>query len=1009
MTTVGDELRELRIMKELQRRSAKSSQAKILIGKLEEITRETGILLNRFSDTFQEYTLHEKTHSANMLKIMGKIIPEETLKNMNELELTILVLSAFLHDIGMVVPRRERKGILQSKEFDDFKSGHPRIVKSLEEARKKGAHRIVTELEDQLLTYFLRESHASRGAQFIKHKFGACLKLNDLDFSELVCKICASHNEPWENLGARGRAHGYPLLEEYPTSYLIGICEVNVQFLAIILRLADILDFDRERAPSAIFEYLYPVGEVSLSHWLTHFSIQGWSIDKDKIKFKAECEHPLYQNSVCEYFDKIDAELQGAHLLIERFPTKIAEKYRMQLPAVVDRSEVGPKIVNGKPTYIYTDFHFGLDYDRIVALLSEEVHYDETIAIRELLQNSLDAVKYRQALETALGSDWKQDNAKIAFAYDNAKDMLVIDDNGIGMDEEIVEKYFLRIGCSYYDKDNPRYLRDIALLEKQGVALNLISKFGIGILSTFLISDQIEVETRRKEHGRLNIPLSIRINPRLKIYVMKELEPSEWPKGDEPGTIITLHLTKPLDLKSLLERFAINVGLNISVRIDDKDYLIKPKGFGLECFPHLSKKVEYHIQKEQLVRHEVDLSQSGIPSVEGITTFFFPCVKGKLLMPGYDNFDYSSLEMDAEFLGLNPHLTKGEVLSGTKITSEGILVERHDDVGLPFPQISVINFSGDAKPELTLDRKSFKHGYLGSLYIEERFHDFLSSEFTKAIKEGVLNFLTPFWKYPWNVDSDLLDFLLKDVKFRDDMFSFPLLLRERQEWFTLRQIREQFPNGIFIVFRRHLGTANYRDFPDFYGNYSSCPRHFPLVGVQPTYDYEAGSFWRFLIIHSSLTLIKNENHYYLRMKLGESVNPLYRKPFGSIGSNTPIFAQYEGFPETAIYSQNFALACNEKHPLIQVYLKCAQNARSKEDETLLSVFSSYILSRSLTIRGEESVDVGDLGRKLLKQRMITKSKMKFFKSSLALCTENKEISHLFSDPEPPLVKPEETH
>jgi hypothetical protein len=188
MTTVLGELGELRIMKELQRKSAKSSQAKILIGRIEEITREAGILLNRYSDTFPEYTLHEKTHSANMLRIMDKIVPEETLKNMNELELTIVVLSAFLHDIGMIVARRERKRILQSEDFKHFEGEYPRIVRSMKDAQKEGEHRIATELEDQLLTYFLRKSHASRGAQFIKRKFGACLKLDDLDFSDLFAR-----------------------------------------------------------------------------------------------------------------------------------------------------------------------------------------------------------------------------------------------------------------------------------------------------------------------------------------------------------------------------------------------------------------------------------------------------------------------------------------------------------------------------------------------------------------------------------------------------------------------------------------------------------------------------------------------------------------------------------------------------------------------------------------------------------------------------------------------------
>jgi hypothetical protein len=932
---------------------------------------------------------------------------------MNELELTILVLSAFLHDIGMVVARRERNRILRSEDFKHFEGQYPRIAKCIKEAQEEGEHRIATELEDQLLTYFLRESHASRGAQFVRRKFGACLKLGDLDFSEVVCRICASHNEPWEKLGARKeRVHGYPLREEYPTSHLIGTYEVSNQFLAIVLRLADILDFDRERTPSVIFEYLYPLGEVSLSHWLTHFSVQGWLIDKDKIKFRVECEHPLYQKTVNEYFDKIDAELQGAHLLIERFPTRVAEQYKMRLPVAVDRSEVGPKMIEGKPSYIYADFHFGLDYDRVVTLLSEELHYDETTTIRELLQNSIDACRYRCALETATGSAWKEDDARIAFVYDSAKSTLVVDDNGIGMDQEIVEKYFLRIGCSYYREENPRYLRDIALFRSKGVNYSQIARFGIGFMSTFMLADKIEVKTRRKEHDRLGIPLCIKIDPRLKMYVMKELEPFEWPKGNQPGTTMILHLTKSIELKDLLDKFAVNIELNLSANIDGRHYMIKPKGFGVECFPNLVKEVQYHIKKGQLTSYAINLSKSGIPSVKGTTTFFFPSVRGKLLLPKYDTFDYGSLEMQQEFLIGRRH-PKTRVLNDTKLTSEGILVEHSSGIDLPFPQISVIDFFGDSKPELTLDRKSFRHGSFGSGYIENKLYDFLSSEFGKSICGGNLKFFSPFWKFPWDMDKDLLEFLVRDPKARNDLFSFPLILGRKLKWFTFKQIREQFQTGIFVVFKQHKDSMeSYKDEPDFFGNYSRCPPHLPLVGLKPSYKHNAEYFWKVLFLYSAMTLVRSGSYYYLRLKLRDSIYPEYSRMKVSSDIMRAILthkflsvAQYDGFPTDTIYSQNFALALNEKHPLVQVYIKCVQTASSEEEIDLVNIFRDYLINQSAR-REEQPENLDAIGRRLLKQGMIKKSDLKIL-SNIPLRMENMETSHLFSDPEPQLVQPKD--
>jgi molecular chaperone HtpG len=515
---VDSDLKESMIYKELERRSG---EATILRGNVDDIIRDASVMLGRVSDTFAQYTLHDKTHSMSVLRIMDQIIPEETMRYMNELELALLILSAFLHDIGLVVPKRERDEIPRSSDFISFQTKYPRIKDSLDKAREKGDQRVATEIEEQLLTYYLREQHGVRGAKFIKSKFKDKLEYSGIDFSDILCKICQSHCERWEKLGVRAEeSHGYPLKDEYPTSYSIASLKVNVQYLAIALRLADALNFDRERTPPVLFEYLYPVSEISLVHWLAHLSVQGWSIEQDRIKYRVECEHPLYQKTVNDFLDAIDDELQGARLLVEKFPAKVADRYKLNLPTAVDRSEIGPKIVDGKPFYVYCDFQFSLDYDKVLTLLSEEIAYDPTASIRELLQNAVDACAYRAAVEKALGMKWGRQKARIRLKYLSDARKLTIEDNGIGMDQSIVQQHLLKIGSSYFSRDNPRFLQDIALFKNKGIDFYPISKFGIGIISCFLIADQLEVKTRRKEYGKLCPPLIVRIDPRLKLYVV---------------------------------------------------------------------------------------------------------------------------------------------------------------------------------------------------------------------------------------------------------------------------------------------------------------------------------------------------------------------------------------------------------------------------------------------------------------------------------------------------------
>ena len=69
------------------------------------------------SDIFSEYTLHNYRHILNVIDIMGKIIPEKTLKSLNCLEASLLILSACFHDIGMYVDKAELKELKKDTKF----------------------------------------------------------------------------------------------------------------------------------------------------------------------------------------------------------------------------------------------------------------------------------------------------------------------------------------------------------------------------------------------------------------------------------------------------------------------------------------------------------------------------------------------------------------------------------------------------------------------------------------------------------------------------------------------------------------------------------------------------------------------------------------------------------------------------------------------------------------------------------------------------------------------------
>jgi hypothetical protein len=71
-----------------------------------------------------------------------------------------------------------------------------------------------------------------------------------------------------------------------------------------------------------------------------------------------------------------------------------------------------------------------------------------------------------------------------------------VEDNGVGMTREVIERFLTQIGKSYYK--SPEYFREKELMRRHGLLCTTISQFGIGFLSSFMLADEVEIKTRAK-------------------------------------------------------------------------------------------------------------------------------------------------------------------------------------------------------------------------------------------------------------------------------------------------------------------------------------------------------------------------------------------------------------------------------------------------------------------------------------------------------------------------------
>ena len=70
--------------------------------KIQEVYEQVNDILNsRVQHVFPQYTLHNTGHSFRIMEYMSKLVGDIT--KLNELEITLMVYSALLHDIGMAV------------------------------------------------------------------------------------------------------------------------------------------------------------------------------------------------------------------------------------------------------------------------------------------------------------------------------------------------------------------------------------------------------------------------------------------------------------------------------------------------------------------------------------------------------------------------------------------------------------------------------------------------------------------------------------------------------------------------------------------------------------------------------------------------------------------------------------------------------------------------------------------------------------------------------------------
>lgn len=574
------------------------------------------------------YDLHDETHSEQVVSIIENLLGDK----INEItcyEAILLYLSAYLHDSAMALPSWEYDllkavegtdkiydNTLEFRIGNDFKPEHSyseavniitanksklfefekaksfvfakesetkliasmaRIMREYELFRN-GYHTELSANKYSVAKYinisklirseFIRTTHHIRvvdNIQSLKGRIASVLKGFATDnFIQDLAAICKCHGEP------------ISAVFDLPTERedLLGE-KSNIQFLAMMLRLGDVIHFSSDRAPLSLFAEKKITDETSFLHWNAKFQDLKFKFDVLNgvaiVKYTAYCSNPEVYYFIQDYMDWVDNELDNYFILKQRWEQHKIDKlgiYSLSISNRVDRSQLkyDQEVFIPQP-----DMHFILNQSKILELLmGVQLYKDEYLCIRELYQNSLDATKCIIAVNKQYGV---RENLSIEFGIGEEvvegvnRRYLYCLDHGTGMNAYIINNFLLHIGNSYY-KSKEFHRKNTGW----GFDVNPTSQFGIGILSGYMMADKIGITTVHYEHNEISSFILEGVNEHFYYIKAPELDVE---RIGQHGTIVKLYLKDKFSHinNQYIDKLPIILGKSESFKI--KDYVDK--------------------------------------------------------------------------------------------------------------------------------------------------------------------------------------------------------------------------------------------------------------------------------------------------------------------------------------------------------------------------------------------------------------------------------------------------
>ena len=182
--------------------------------------------------------------------------------------------------------------------------------------------------------------------------------------------------------------------------------------------------------------------------------------------------------------------------------------------------------------------NIGVTSQNIFPIIKKFLYSDHEIFLRELVSNAVDATQKLKTLASVGEAKGELGDTRVRVILNKNKKTLTVQDHGIGMTAEEVDKYINQIAFSSAGEFLEKYKDQLS---------SIIGHFGLGFYSAFMVAEKVTIETLSWKDGAKAVKWSCDGSPE---YDMEECD------KEDRGTVITLYIAE--DEKEFAEKGRIS-------------------------------------------------------------------------------------------------------------------------------------------------------------------------------------------------------------------------------------------------------------------------------------------------------------------------------------------------------------------------------------------------------------------------------------------------------------------